>query len=631
MTLTPTPIGYVIPCLWEGWPVVAIVLTVLVALAVAAALVAKNALGGLAQARRDPVHAIAAALVVFGVMALFLQMQGTGFLLIVGGIALSAWRVITGMSPPPPPRPGERILQRHATGAGGQLGGSRLMDASDVIRAGLCRNDGAPFPHIGLIEGVPIVYPGDGHLLTVAAAGSGKSSGPVAVNLIVYPGSIVATDPKGELAQLTAHWRAEQGVHVHVVDPWGIVPDEAIPGGVRATFNPLDLIPGGWDNGKPVEGPDSIDNAYLLADAILMQGSQAEPHWDRTAKALISGLLLAAALDPEWTAPRTLTAVNDLLALPPDPFREVLAGLGKSPIFAVAAEINQFLDKGEREASGVRSTVNVNMRFLQGEAMRQALGGSSLDWKEVKRRSSTVYLCIPPARLTSHAQFLRLMFSTALASMETPPPRTNPDGTPWRPVLFLMDEFANLGRVEKISEAYALMRGYGIKLWAFVQDFNQLKHLYGERWETFVGNAGVIQAFGTRDVFTSDYLSKLSGDFTQRIVSTSGSQGTSRNAPEFDPANPGGGRITTGTSQSQTTNESYSTTPLLYPSDIRELPASEQILIIDGKATIQWRVQWFRDQPYAPHRDYLARRAEVPVRPVPPEFAGSAQQHAGAV
>ena len=595
----------------------AIVLTVLIVLLVSTAIAAplvliRDAPMLIRGAWREPIHALAVALVVVGLLFLIARDEVIGVFLMIGGIGLSFWWIVSQRAgPPPPARPGERILQRQASGSSGQLGGSRLMDPLDMVRAGFCPRDGAPFPHIGLIEGVPLIYPGDGHLLTVAAAGSGKSSGPVAANLLTYPGSIVVTDPKGELAQLTGQWRSDRGVHVHVVDPWGIVPDDAIPGGVRATFNPLDLIPGGWEGGRPLEGPDSIDNAYLLADAILMQGSQSEPHWDRTAKALISGLLLAAALDPDWKAPRTLTAVNDLLAVPPETFREVLVGFGKSPVFAVAAEINQFLDKGEREASGVRSTVNVNMRFLQGDAMRRALGGSSLDWAEVKRRSSTVYFCIPPARLGSHAQFLRLMFSTALAQMETLPPRTNPDGTPWRPVLFLMDEFANLGRVEKISEAYALMRGYGLKLWAFVQDFNQLKHLYGDRWETFVGNAGVIQAFGTRDVFTSEYISKLSGDFTQRIVSQSISNSVTHNAPNMP-----GGRATSGTSTGQSTSESFSTTPLLYPSDIRELPADEQILIVDGKTTIQWRIRWFRDHPYAPHKEYLAKRTEPLAAPV---------------
>ncbi len=278
-------------------------------------------------------------------------------------------------------RPGERILQRHASGSGGQLGGSQLMQTADLMRLGYVRQGGGGFPHIGLIGGIPIIYPGDGHLLTIAPAGSGKSSGPVAANLLCYPGSIIATDPKGELASLTAHWRAEMKINVYVIDPWGIVPIEDIPGGKRATFNPLDLIPGGWDRGEPFEGPDSIDNAHLLADALIVEGSKTDPYWDRTAKGLLTGLLLIAALDPVWKWPRTLTAVNDRLAMPADDFLMFLTASSKTPLTAAAAALNQYLSKSDKEASGVLSTVNTNMRFLQGSAMQQAFSGSSIDWR----------------------------------------------------------------------------------------------------------------------------------------------------------------------------------------------------------------------------------------------------------
>jgi len=39
----------------------------------------------------------------------------------------------------------------------------------------------------------------------------------------------------------------------------------------------------------------------------------------------------------------------------------------------------------------------------------------------------------------------------------------------------------------------------------------QAKHLYKDRWESFVGNAGVLQSFAPQDVTTQEYLSKLSG------------------------------------------------------------------------------------------------------------------------
>lgn len=51
------------------------------------------------------------------------------------------------------------------------------------------------------------------------------------------------------------------------------------------------------------------------------------------------------------------------------------------------------------------------------------------------------------------------------------------------PVLFMLDEFAQLGPMPVIENNLALMRGYGLKLWPVFQDLAQAKALYKERWE----------------------------------------------------------------------------------------------------------------------------------------------------
>jgi type IV secretion system protein VirD4 len=75
----------------------------------------------------------------------------------------------------------------------------------------------------------------------------------------------------------------------------------------------------------------------------------------------------------------------------------------------------------------------------------------------------------------------------------------------------MLDEFAQLGHLAVIERNMALLRGYGIKLWAVLQDLSQLKDAYSRRWESFIGNAGIIQSFAPQDVTTREYLSKLSG------------------------------------------------------------------------------------------------------------------------
>jgi type IV secretion system protein VirD4 len=69
--------------------------------------------------------------------------------------------------------------------------------------------------------------------------------------LLLHPaaGSILATDPKGELATLTALRRARKGADVWVMDPFGIA------GGGAALADP--------------ENENIVEDAGLVADAIV--------------------------------------------------------------------------------------------------------------------------------------------------------------------------------------------------------------------------------------------------------------------------------------------------------------------------------------------------------------------------
>lgn len=58
---------------------------------------------------------------------------------------------------------------------------------------------------------------------------------------------------------------------------------------------------------------------------------------------------------------------------------------------------------------------------------------------------STVFLCLPPDRLDAYSRWLRLLVAQALTDMARSPVK------PARPVLFLLDEFAALGRLEHVG------------------------------------------------------------------------------------------------------------------------------------------------------------------------------------
>jgi type IV secretion system protein VirD4 len=111
--------------------------------------------------------------------------------------------------------------------------------------------------------------------------------------------------------------------------------------------------------------------------------------------------------------------------------------------------------------------------------------------------------------MSIHNRWLRIIVNLAVAAMEIEPTKKGS-----HPVLFLMDEFAVLDHLPSIEKAAGQIAGFHCLLWPILQDLSQLKSIYKDRWETFMGNAGLLQFFGNNDHTTLDYISKRLGKTT---------------------------------------------------------------------------------------------------------------------
>ena len=111
------------------------------------------------------------------------------------------------------------------------------------------------------------------------------------------------------------------------------------------------------------------------------------------------------------------------------------------------------------------------------------LGQSDFAFSDLKRRTATVFLVLPPDRLATYTRWLRLLVTRSLTDLARSPDK------PQTPVLYLLDEFAALGRLDPVERAFGLMAGYGIQLWPILQDVHQLRATYGQRAGTFLSNA----------------------------------------------------------------------------------------------------------------------------------------------
>ena len=419
-------------------------------------------------------------------------------------------------------------------------------------------------------------YAGEGHVLTVAPTRSGKGVSCVIPNLLDHPGSVLVTDPKGENYAVTARWRRELGQRVLAFDPFAIVSAEY----GSATYNPLDLI--------DAASQEAVDDARTLADMIVLpdgrDGEQA--FWNEEARGVLTGLILhvAANAPPES---RTLTHVRTLLTLAPAQFAELLKDMQASSAAGglVARAAARILQKAEKERSGVISTAQSHTHFLDSPRMARALHRSTVDLSILKRDLASVYLILPSDRMDAYARWLRVMIACALLGVA----RTR--GQPKARVVFLLDEFAHLGRMHPVQRDIGLAGGFGVTFWLVVQDLSQLRSTYGETWPTFLANADVLQAFGTNDWDTAEYLSKMTGDETIHVESENQSRGVSR-----------------GRHAQRQLGAALSIAEkgrrLLLADEVRRLPRNAQLLFPKGTAPLLIdRLNYLRDREFGGRSD----------------------------
>lgn len=414
----------------------------------------------------------------------------------------------------------------------------------------------------------PLSYVDDRHMLTVAPNRSGKGTCTIIPNLLTYEGSIVVIDPKGENAMITAGHRKEMGQEVFVFDPWGITGLET------ACFNPLDwLVPGDVDIGE---------NSLLLADAIIMMESKSEPFFDNSSKATLDGLILYVATDPAEDGQRNLGRVRDLLMLDGDDLQALFKRMLKSPHHKVRATGASMLQKDPKLLSNILASMQAQTAFLDSARVRESLSRSDFSFADLKTKPMTIYLVLPSDRLEAYGRLLRLLIQQALTVNAR-----NIEQKPDKSVLFILDEMPALGRLSMVEQAFGLMAGYGIQIHGIAQDMSQLHRIYGDGWETFVANAGVLQYFGSRDSFTAEYFSKLCGETTVWNFSTAIARafGITR-----------GKEISESDTTTTTDTATGTQRKLAYPDELMRMPSNRQLLLIGNMNPIMAnKVPWFED------------------------------------
>lgn len=353
-------------------------------------------------------------------------------------------------------------------------GRARFASRWELWRAGMLRPGGR---FLGRVKGRDVYLHGQGHTLTIAAQGAGKTTGLIIPSLITYrTGSVIVTDPKGAITAQTRRLRSQLG-RVVVLNPWRDELRNDSNFGLDLGddgFNPLQLV--GLD-------PDGRSAAAKLAALLLPDMPGEESFWRSEGRELLEWcMLFQAATFPDDK--RTLPALRSMLYDPADLLGAMDAIVTADPpqvgprsaLRAGAAKFHGLVAMGAGgQFGGVLGSASTALKiYEEGTALAQHVSRDDFRLADLKGPEPlTLYLICPPGHLVGDdRRWLNLVL--ALITQEIGKPGAG------REVVMLLDEFPALGYLPNLLPALEQFREAGLRAHLIAQNPGQIIQAYGQ-------------------------------------------------------------------------------------------------------------------------------------------------------
>jgi type IV secretion system protein VirD4 len=379
------------------------------------------------------------------------------------------------------------------------------------------------FPYDRRRTGNAVTCPLDGHFELIAPPGAGKGACLEIPNLCLglQNVSVLSIDPSGQNAAVCADARRRMGHDVVCLNPYGmhtgIYPDLKSAG-----FNPL--------AGISCRARVFYQDCAAVSEALIMIEGK-DPHWSTSARGLITGLIMWEILKAELYEHRAplLENIRAMLCQPLEKDDEgiLTAGLPYHAQAAIASGHRQIADlcgrykESSREIDSIVSTARTQTEWLLSEPMRDDLKKNGVDWRRLAERRTTIFVILPSEYLEAQEGkvWLRLVTMSALRALFATEGRRNVDK-----IVFMLSEFAALGKLKAAEAARSQGRKFGIRLWPVLQDIHQLnsEEMYGRNGaDSFAGQCKAVFAFAPGDFPSAEWMSQRSGEHDVPMESAS--------------------------------------------------------------------------------------------------------------
>ena len=344
---------------------------------------------------------------------------------------------------------------------------------------------------------LPLNKRGNVNVLVVGGSGSGKSASysiPTAYQLL---GSYVFTDPKGELYDKTAGFLRQNGYKIKVLN---LVHPQYSDG-----YNPLMHVASEID-------VDIIANTIVKGQKT--EGSNADPFWDDSAEMLLKALiyyLMATRPDEE----QNLASCAELVrAANSNGGSNLLTELMSQLPYDHPARMNykSIEIAPEKTYSSILSTLQSKLGKFDSKEIAEVTSTDTIDFEQIGNEKTAVYV-ISSDTHGAYDFLLTIFFSQMIQQLYDL--ADNSPGLKLKvPTYFILDEFANIGRIPDFDKKISTSRSRAISFSVILQNLDQLEAIYEKANETIIGNCDTHVFLGSNSQKTVEYFSKALGEKT---------------------------------------------------------------------------------------------------------------------
>ena len=327
-------------------------------------------------------------------------------------------------------------------------------------------------------------------------SGSGKSASYSIPNAGQLLGSYIFTDPKGELYDKTAGYLKKNGYDIKVLN---LVNPKCSDG-----YNPLLHISSELD-------VDVIANTIVKGQAA--EGNKSDPYWDDMAEMLLKALiyyLMATRPEEEQnlaSCAELVRAANnnggsnlltDLISqLPYDhPARMYYKSIEIAP---------------EKTYSSILSSLQSKLGKFDSKDIAEVTSTDTISFEEIAKKKTAVYV-ISSDTHTAYDFLLTIFFAQMIQQLYDFADKSG--GALPVPAFFILDEFANIGKIPDFDKKISTSRSRKISFSVILQNLDQLEAVYEKSYETIIGNCDTHVFLGSNSQKTVEYFSKALGEKT---------------------------------------------------------------------------------------------------------------------